>query len=140
MSNSFVTPWTVAHQAPLSMDFPGKNTGVGCHFLLQGIFPTQGSNLRLLHWQASSFTTEPPGGNLSYAVLWGIFWLLKYIPRKYLMVSGARNLTHCCPVSLSQDILSAPAHAFSRFAEPPAFHFAAGERCPSSCWLQVQLI
>ena len=30
----FATPWTVAHQAPLSMDFPGKNTGVGCHFLL----------------------------------------------------------------------------------------------------------
>ena len=29
-------------------DFPGKNTGVGCHALLQGIFPTQGSNLRLL--------------------------------------------------------------------------------------------
>ena len=30
-------------------DFPGKNTGMGCHFLLQGIFPTQGSNVRLLH-------------------------------------------------------------------------------------------
>ena len=30
-------------------DSPGKNTGVGCHFLLQGIFPTQGSNLGLLH-------------------------------------------------------------------------------------------
>ena len=29
-------------------DFPGKNTGVGCHFLLQGIFLTQGSNLHLL--------------------------------------------------------------------------------------------
>ena len=29
-------------------DFPGKNTGVGCHFLLQGIFPTQELNLRLL--------------------------------------------------------------------------------------------
>ena len=28
---------------------PGKNTGVGCHALLQGIFPTQGSNLGLLH-------------------------------------------------------------------------------------------
>ena len=28
--------------------FPGKNTGVGCHFLFQGIFPTQGSNLHLL--------------------------------------------------------------------------------------------
>ena len=30
-------------------DFPGKNTGVGCHFLLQGIFPTQGSNKGLPH-------------------------------------------------------------------------------------------
>ena len=32
----FLTPWTVAHQAPLSMDFLSKNTGAGCHFLLQG--------------------------------------------------------------------------------------------------------
>ena len=31
------------------MDFPGKNTGVGCHSLLHGIFPAQGSNPRLLH-------------------------------------------------------------------------------------------
>ena len=30
-------------------DFPGKNTGVGCYFLLQGIFPTQGLNPGLLH-------------------------------------------------------------------------------------------
>ena len=30
---------------------PGKNTGVGCHSLLQGIFPTQGSNLGLLHYR-----------------------------------------------------------------------------------------
>ena len=40
----FVTLWTVAHQALLSMDSPGKITGVGCRALLQGIFPTQGSN------------------------------------------------------------------------------------------------
>ena len=45
----FATPWTVAHQAPLSMEFSRcKNTGVSCHFILQGIFPTQGSNLCLL--------------------------------------------------------------------------------------------
>ena len=37
-----VTSWTVALQAPLSMEFSGKNTRVGCHFLLQGIFLTQG--------------------------------------------------------------------------------------------------
>ena len=35
-------------------NFPGKNMGVGCYFLLQGIFPTQGSNPCLLHWQADS--------------------------------------------------------------------------------------
>ena len=35
-------------------DSPGKNTGVVCHFLLQGILRTQGSNPRLLHWQADS--------------------------------------------------------------------------------------
>ena len=38
-------------------EFPGKNTGVGCHFLLQGNFLTQGSNphlLHLLHWQVES--------------------------------------------------------------------------------------
>ena len=47
-----------------SWGFPGKNTGVGCRFLLQGIFPTQGLNLcllSLLPWQEDSFTTEPPG-------------------------------------------------------------------------------
>ena len=35
-------------------DSPGKNTRVGCHALLQGICPTQKSNLRLLHWQVDS--------------------------------------------------------------------------------------
>jgi len=35
----FATVWIVAHQAPLSMGFSSKNTGVGCHALLQGIFP-----------------------------------------------------------------------------------------------------
>ena len=44
----FVTLWTIAHQAPLSMGFSSKNTGVGCHSLLQGIFLTQRSNKHLL--------------------------------------------------------------------------------------------
>ena len=56
----FVTPWNVAHQAPLSMGFSSQEYWVaivGCHGLLQGIFPTQGSKqhlLHLLHWQADS--------------------------------------------------------------------------------------
>ena len=44
----FTTPFTVAFQAPCPWNFPGKNTRVGCHLLLQGIFPTQGLNPRLL--------------------------------------------------------------------------------------------
>ena len=38
-----------------------QNTGMDCHFLLQGIFLTQGSNQGLLHWQADSLPSEPPG-------------------------------------------------------------------------------
>ena len=44
----FATQWTVAHQTPLSMNFPGKNTRIGCHFFLQGIFPTEGLKLSLV--------------------------------------------------------------------------------------------
>ena len=47
---SLLCPW----------DSPGRNTGVGCHALLQGIFPTQGSNLWLLCCRRI-FATEPPG-------------------------------------------------------------------------------
>ena len=43
------------------MDFPGKNTGVSGHFLLQGIFQTQGLNLRLLHWQVDSLPLHHQG-------------------------------------------------------------------------------
>ena len=45
-------------------DSPGKNTGVGCHALLQGIFLTQGLNPRLLyllHWQVGSLPLTPSG-------------------------------------------------------------------------------
>ena len=48
----------------LQRDSPGKNTGVGCHFLLQGICLTQGSNLCilcLLHWQIGSSSLAPLG-------------------------------------------------------------------------------
>ena len=52
-------PWT----------FPGKNTGVGCPLLLQGIFPTQGIklvSLASLTMAGSFFTTAPPGKPLQW--------------------------------------------------------------------------
>ena len=44
-------------------DFPGKNTGVGCHFLLQAIFLAQESNPHLLHWLADSLSVSHLGSN-----------------------------------------------------------------------------
>ena len=65
----FVIPGTVARQTTLCpWDFPGKDTGVGCHFLLQRIFQTQGSNLHLLcplHWQVASLPNEPPAKSIN---------------------------------------------------------------------------
>ena len=64
-----VTPWTVTYQVPLSMEFfrQGNNTGMCCHFLLQGIFLTKGKNsslLRLLHWQVDSLPLCHLGSSL----------------------------------------------------------------------------
>ena len=53
-------------------DFPGKNSRVGCHFLFQGIFPTQGSNsslLLLLHWQADSLPLSHLGSLYGYTII-----------------------------------------------------------------------
>ena len=55
---AFATPWTVAHQAPLSMEFSRQEYWNGLSFPFPGDLPTQGSNLPLLclrHWQAGYF-------------------------------------------------------------------------------------
>ena len=57
--------WLISLLCP--WDSPGKNTGVSCHFLLQGLFLTQGLNpslLCLLHWPADSLPLVPPGKHL----------------------------------------------------------------------------
>ena len=56
----FVTPWTVAYTMLfLPWAFPGKSTRVGCHFLLQRIFPTQASNPALSHQGSPEPTRKP---------------------------------------------------------------------------------
>ena len=67
MSNSLWSHGLQPTRLLCPWDFPGKNTGVGCHFLLQGTFSTQGSNLHLLcllhcwqilyHWATGSQRT-----------------------------------------------------------------------------------
>ena len=58
VTSDSATPWTMPTRLLCPWNFPGKNTGVDCHFLLHRIFPTQGSNL---HWQVDSLPTEPSG-------------------------------------------------------------------------------
>ena len=64
----FAIPWTVARQAPLPMKLPGKNTGIGCHFLSSvptpGHLPNSGTEPMSLGSPALAdgfFTTVPPG-------------------------------------------------------------------------------
>ena len=66
----FATAWTAAHQAPLSMGFPGKNTGMGCHFLLQG-GSSWPRNRNHSCWQADSLLLSPwevPGHVLATSI------------------------------------------------------------------------
>ena len=71
VSNSLKPHELQPARLPYPWDSPSNNTGVGCHFLLQGIFPPQGSNPHLLflllsliltlHWQLDSLPLESPG-------------------------------------------------------------------------------
>ena len=54
MSDYFAIPWTIACLVLLSLGFPRQEYWNGFHFLLQGIFLTQGSRLHLPHWQVDS--------------------------------------------------------------------------------------
>ena len=92
--------WTVAHQAPLSsVHSLGKNTGVGCHALLQGIFLIQGPNLHLLsllHWEVGSLLPAPPGKPLVLFYGWVIFpcIYMNHIFFNYLSVDGHLDCFH----------------------------------------------
>ena len=58
-------------------DSPGKNTGVDCHPLLQGIFPTQGSNPRLLHCRQILHHLSHQG-SLGALHAWKSTWLISF--------------------------------------------------------------
>ena len=69
----FVTPWTVAHQAPLSMGFSRQEYWSGLPCPRPGDFLTQGLNprlLSLLHWQVGSLLLVPPGKPPKWHTSW----------------------------------------------------------------------
>jgi len=56
----FATPWTVAHQAPLSMEFPRQEYWSGLPFPSPGDLPDPGIELVFPALAGGIFTTEPP--------------------------------------------------------------------------------
>ena len=78
----FETPWTVAYQAP-PWNFPGKSTGVGCCFLLQGIFLTQGLNPGLLHYRQMLYHLRHQGSPIFHLRSCQIFQCLYTIFHSY---------------------------------------------------------
>ena len=74
--------WAIAGQTPLSVGFPRQEYGVGCHFLLQGIFPTQELNLELLVWQVDSLPLSHQGDPPPLSIL-----TTKQITKNYLIYS-----------------------------------------------------
>ena len=77
----FATPWAVSCQVPLSLGFPGKNTGVGCHFLLQWGLPDPGIKpmspalqVNALPWSCCMLILSPNTFALWFVLKIVLFW------------------------------------------------------------------
>ena len=70
----------------------GKNTGVGCHFLLQGIFPTQGSKPGSPALQADSLPSEPCA--TCFLCIFGLFTIFLNVLPLYMWSSTVRLFNH----------------------------------------------
>ena len=79
----FATPWTAAHQTPLSMGFSRQEYWSGMPLPSPGDRPKPRIRPKSLvspHWQAHSFTTEPPGKPVCHNIYKYILYLYKYMP------------------------------------------------------------
>ena len=115
-------------------NFPGKNTEVGCHFLLQGMFLTQGSNpclMCLLLWQADSLSLHHLGNLKDNNIVY-------YSEVKWKLLS------HVQLFAISWTIYSLPASSAHRFLQARilewvAVLFSRGSSQPRN-WTQVFFI
>ena len=89
LSNS-VTPWTAACHPPLSMEFSRQEYWSGLPFPTPGDLPTQGLNLRLLHWQADSLSLSHLGS--PHVGSWGKLIEEKKKERESSFCAGATKL------------------------------------------------
>jgi len=135
----FAIPRTEPTRLLQPKDFPGKNTGVGCHFLIQGIFLTQGSNphlLCLLPWQADSLPPRKLATNNSLFLAFKVNLPLGLFSPSLISASrgsGSKSglvLSHFldCSVSLnSTDPLQTEGWTMAEFPGAAGFAMWGGE-------------
>ena len=76
MSDCFATSGTAAYQAPAPWDFPGKNTGVGCHFLSPGNLPNRGIQGIIYYWATGKILLSL---GFAYSRHFLINWIIEYV-------------------------------------------------------------
>ena len=124
----FVTPWTVARQAPLSIGFSRQEYWSRLPYsLLQGIFPTQGSNPSLLHWPADDYLPFCPLGSSCICVhththiyihththvyLHIIFFSIVIYPRLLIIV----------PCAIQYDLIIYPSYIYNSWQPQSVLH------------------
>ena len=128
----FAIPWTTAGQILSPWNTAGKNTEVGCHFLLHEVFPIQGSNpplLCLLHWQAISLPLCILGSHplLHHSPNMKIWVLLDYLKESFPPLTG--SLFHICLILV---ILSHRHVKTSKCREESSLNFPYGPKDKSS--------
>ena len=81
----FATPWTVAYQAPLSMEFSRQEYWRGVPYPSPGVLPDPGIEPRSPVLQADTLTSEPPGNHLYTADQFCLLWVIS-LSDKYFEV------------------------------------------------------
>ena len=139
-----MTLWTVACQAPLSRDSPGKTTGVGCCALLQGVFPTRRSNpclLRLLYCgQIGEATLYSSSLSICAQQIMANWWL-KTMHTHHIIVSMGQESRHCfsgypaqglCQVAI-REVARAGVSSEAQMETDPLSSSCDGWQFPESC-------
>ena len=131
----FATPWTIAYQDPPSMGFSRQSAGVDCHFLLQGIFPTQELNPGLPHCRQTLYRLSHQGSKM---LGWLKHKLESRLPGEIsvtedFLISPCYSLELCTQMDISFLFSFSFCFSFSPlFVRPPQttiFPF-----CVSFCW------